>query len=462
MDVAPTLGFLKQEVEGREKRSGAGGSKLLSLGGSSMQEKKGGGAQKGHFCGLSSQLGNIGLCWCSGTSSFPWRGSLTDMTPYLPGGPISPFSPGIPIAPSRPSRPSLPGRPWPPCKPGVPGMPGCPEHCLGILLSSICTELLISPRRKRRKSCFISSAMQGLGGGTGHRLRSRGHQFRRLAPRSCPQLSPTCLFGRRCPHLLQHPHRPPKPRRCRCQKQEGTTQGRQWQRTRAGSGCVLGSGCRVGTAGRMPTGDTVRGLWFQQTAVHGWAAARELQLHRGPALGSIPTAGSLLRATRLPAYSHPGLRHRMGSCWDHPGAGTTQRPSHPRRSPQPFPRGLALIKSLSFPSPGRDGCSKEEKEEKCGSSLPHRRSWDPIVSVPPHSPWSLSSCPHGPLRSAGMAAALPDRFTLTKARGEAASPPPPPPHVSPPKLQRKSRAPGAKSYKTRGKKKNNPALSEAL
>jgi len=173
MDVAPTLGFLKQEVEGREKRSGADGSKLLSLGGSSMQEKKGGGAQKGYFCGLSSQLGNIGLCRCSDTSSFPWRGSLTDMTPYLPGGPISPFSPGIPIAPSRPSRPSLPGRPWPPCKPGVPGMPGCPEHCLGILLSSICTELLISPRRKRRKSCFISSAMQGLGGGTGHRLRSR-------------------------------------------------------------------------------------------------------------------------------------------------------------------------------------------------------------------------------------------------------------------------------------------------
>lgn len=49
MDVAPTLGFLKQEVEGREKRSGADGSKLLSLGGSSVQEKKGGGSTKGVF-----------------------------------------------------------------------------------------------------------------------------------------------------------------------------------------------------------------------------------------------------------------------------------------------------------------------------------------------------------------------------------------------------------------------------
>lgn len=81
--------------------------------------------------------------------------SPAGISPFLPGGPISPFSPGIPVAPSRPSRPSLPGKPWPPCRPGVPGMPGCPEHSPGILLSSICKELVMSPRRKRRKSCFI-------------------------------------------------------------------------------------------------------------------------------------------------------------------------------------------------------------------------------------------------------------------------------------------------------------------
>lgn len=83
--------------------------------------------------------------------------SPAGISPCLPGGPISPFSPGIPVAPSRPSRPSLPGKPWPPCRPGVPGMPGCPEHSPGILLSSICKDLLMSPRRKRRKSCFILS-----------------------------------------------------------------------------------------------------------------------------------------------------------------------------------------------------------------------------------------------------------------------------------------------------------------
>lgn len=48
MGVVPTLGFLKQEVEGREKHNGAGGGKQLTLGESSMQ-KKGGGSTKGAF-----------------------------------------------------------------------------------------------------------------------------------------------------------------------------------------------------------------------------------------------------------------------------------------------------------------------------------------------------------------------------------------------------------------------------
>lgn len=44
-------------------------------------------------------------------------------------------------------------------------MPGCPEHSPGILLSSICNELVMNPRRKRRKNCFISSAVEELEGG---------------------------------------------------------------------------------------------------------------------------------------------------------------------------------------------------------------------------------------------------------------------------------------------------------
>lgn len=135
---------------------------------------------------------------------------------------MSPFSPGMPVAPSRPSRPSLPGKPWPPCRPGVPGMPGCPEHSPGILLSSICKDLVMSPRRKRRKRCFILSWRGWKGAEKDHSSGDDSEEGWECSAGSVggsagdtPPLLFPLPFGllpsvrpRCCLHLPQHPHGP--------------------------------------------------------------------------------------------------------------------------------------------------------------------------------------------------------------------------------------------------------------
>lgn len=118
-----------------------------------------------HFCRIHSQFGTL----CQHAGLTPWHEGvphgqgMADPPPQL--GSLLAYQEG----PSRPSPLASPwphpghlvrlclANPWPPCRPGVPGMPGCPEHSPGILLSSICKDLLMSPRRKRRKSCFILS-----------------------------------------------------------------------------------------------------------------------------------------------------------------------------------------------------------------------------------------------------------------------------------------------------------------
>lgn len=198
---------------------------------------------------------------------------------------------------------------------------------------------------------------------------------------------------------------------------------------------------------------------------------------RSPALGSILAAGgSALRPADSLGHSCLGLQHPQ-QCRTTPVLGTTLLPGLPpalptsaqrERSPAagagPLPVALPQ-QSRSLPPPGRDGCNKEEKEERSVSPPPRRWSQDPGESQLPPA-WGRQSGV-APLTAIlrllprclaalrrGRAAALPDHFALTKALGKAASPPPPPPpHVSPPKLQRKSRALGAKSYKTRGKRK---------
>lgn len=124
-------------------------------------------------------------------------------------------------------------------------MPGCPEHSPGILLSSICRELVTRPRRKRRKSCFILSAVQGLEGSReGKQLSEEGREtdlqcpaasgchgsvghsssfFSPLLFRLLHTVRPDCWL-----HLPQHPHRQlccctiPQPPGMPC---HGTTRG---------------------------------------------------------------------------------------------------------------------------------------------------------------------------------------------------------------------------------------------
>lgn len=184
-----------------------------------------------------------------------------------------------------------------------------------------------------------------------------------------------------------------------------------------------------------------------------------------PALGSIPAAP--LQPRRLPEHGWQRLQHprpapvRTTPQPGPPPARAAPSPSHssatraePQRQRWPPPRGLDPEKLLSSPS---TTTTKRKRRRKIVCPPPRRRRQEARESqLPP------AGCPHS-LRSRGSRP-VPD---LAAPRGSGSSWPlgsdegpkrgslstPPPPHVSPPKLQRKSRALGAKSYKTRGKRK---------
>lgn len=208
-------------------------------------------------------------------------------------------------------------------------------------------------------------------------------------------------------------------------------------------------------------------------------------LCRGPALGSIPAAGgSAPRPADSLGHSCLGLQHPQ-QCRTTPVLGTTLLPGLPPALPTsaqrewsptagagPLPVALPR-QSRSLPPPGRDGCNKEEKEERSVSPPPRRWSQDPGESQLPPA-WGRQSgvAPLTailwllPRRLAalrrGRAAALPDHFALTKALGKAASPPPPSSSRLSSQTPKEIKGLGSQKLQDKGKKKNNPMVSEVL
>lgn len=254
-------------------------------------------------------------------------------------------------------------------------------------------------------------------------------------------------------------------------------------------GAVRRGSCRVGSVpGCGGVGDAGRALWRGQLEGSkrggGVVACRQRLVGaaargaRGRAVAQ-PLAASLRPAALLHARPAPwGTAAASPPVPDHPAAADRSaapspsltgparaEPCDPRRPP---PRGLALRELLSSPSWMR---WLQQRGKGGGKFLLPAQAPEP---GPQHAPAAgqaevspLTALPwlrlqHLAAVRRGGAAAPPDHFTLTKCLGKAASPPPPPPppHVSPPKLQRKSRALGAKSYKTRGKRKIIPWCQE--
>lgn len=206
-------------------------------------------------------------------------------------------------------------------------------------------------------------------------------------------------------------------------------------------------------------------------------------------MGLFPVVGLQLAergAVSQPCpWQHPGCRLQLpGHGWQrlqHPRAGSVRTtplpgppparaapsPAHssaaraePQRQRWPPPRGLDPEKLLSSPSTrqqrGKGGEKVSLLRPGAGGRKAGSRS-SPRLGIPTHrgpaAPVpSVPSCPVlSPRSRQGSGSSWPLGSDEGPERGSLSTPPPP--HVSPPKLQRKSRALGAKSYKTRGKRK---------